>query len=217
VSETTFSVYEPYAWAEEAPTPFESAAAATIAGQRTRTKLAAAKALIDDALESLALEPLVAPRPAEAPAVVPLRLRVLNAIDDIRTTLGIAESAAANLVRVARNTLASWRRGERDPYPATVRTIFEVHSVVAAANALLGTDGARQWFHEFVGDQTRLESLGTEGGVAALTAQLRGDLFPRRRRSALDDISDDADNDAANAEFAAGVFDGPPVIARRVP
>jgi len=121
-----------------------------------------------------------------------LRDRAVTAIDDLRTVLGLADSSAAKLADVARNTLASWRRRERAPYPATVRHLFEVHSVVAAAAALLGHDGARSWFHSPMTDGVlRLDALAAADGPTRLAGELRSQLFLLRHAPGLPDDFDD--------------------------
>lgn len=213
MSETSFNAFELRPLFQVEETPF------TTAGQRdsylkTRRKLTGIYNLVDDTLTELA--PVVPGGSAEPDAG--LRGRVLTAIDDIRAALEIAESAAANLVGVARNTLASWRRGEREPYPSTVRTVFEVHSLVNAARALYGDD-TLAWFHGRIGDRTRLELLSEPGGISTVTADLRTSLFPRRpSRPLVDDDTQDADDvgDDSPATSPAVSFSGPVRPARRI-
>lgn len=173
---------------ERSETPFVSLPSRRKAGPlRVLRKLDEMTHILDEALsEPLDLTPLlIEPHWLRVPAVLDhapddaglLRKRALAAIADIRSTLTISDAATASLVRVARNTLASWRKGERAPYPATVRRLFEVHGVVSAASALLGGD-TRNWFHGYVGDETRLSVLAREGGVQRITAELRAQLFP---------------------------------------
>lgn len=108
-----------------------------------------------------------------------LRSRVAAAVSEIRTALALSEQRAARLVGVARNTLASWRRGDRTPYPASVRTLFEVHSIVAAADAFFGPEEAQRWFSApSVGGAPRSERLFLPDGPRDVMGELRRALFP---------------------------------------
>jgi transcriptional regulator with XRE-family HTH domain len=121
---------------------------------------------------------------AEGPGAGAVRERALAAIADIRSILTMSDAATAQLVGVSRNTLASWRRGERDPYPATVRRLFEIHAVVSAASALLGTE-ASAWFSSHVDAESRLSVLASSDGPARLATELRQALFAATPRSTL--------------------------------
>lgn len=206
MSETSFNAFELRPLFDVEETPFIGA------GRRdsylkTRRKLSGIYEFVDDTLTELI--PLVSGVPAEPDPG--LRGRVLTAIDEIRSALEIAESAAASLVGVARNTLASWRREEREPYPSTVRTVFEVHSLINAARAVHADDTVA-WFHGRIGDRTRLELLSQPGGLEAVTADLRNALFPRRPRPLVDDdINDIHDDSDDSAPTSAAVRSSGPV------
>lgn len=214
---------------EHGETPFLSLPSRRKGGPlRMLRKLDAMTDILDAALaQPLELTPLsVEPAWLPAPAVVDhtadaagvLRERALAAIADIRSTLAISDAASASLVRVARNTLASWRKGERDPYPATVRTLFEIHGVVAAASTLLG-EGARSWFHGYVGAETRLDLLAHEGGVQRIAAELRAQLFPGVGTHTLptaDDLDDAVNEEFEQSMYAPEAFTQPVVRRRRV-
>lgn len=193
---------------------------------RTLRKLDELTDLLNEALEEpLELTPLSAgprwlsgPRRAgvrrEDPALA-LRSRALAALAELRGTLGISDAAAARLVGVARNTLASWRSGARAPYPATVRRLFEVHSIVAAARALLGESGAGAWFHGRLGPETRMHLLATDDGLQRVAADLRSLLFAGAGARTLPDVDELVDGMAPGAEvgFHPELFTAP--IARR--
>lgn len=228
--ETTFcGLVHPLALADErGETPFVSLPSRRKGGPlRLLRRLDAMTDILDEALsEPLELTPLsVEPHWLPAPAVVDhaadnagvLRKRALAAIADIRSTLSISDAATASLVRIARNTLASWRKGERAPYPATVRRLFEVHGVVSAASALLGGD-ARSWFQGYVGDETRLNVLGREGGVQRIAAELRSQLFPGVGTHTLpttEDFDDTMNDGSDQVVYTPEAFTQP--VARRRP
>ncbi|MDP9402540.1 MAG: hypothetical protein M3P85_04235 [Actinomycetota bacterium] len=144
-----------------------------------------------------------------------LRTRSLAALAELRSTLSISDTAAARLVGVARNTLASWRSGARAPYPATVRRLFEVQSVVAAARALLGEAEAGAWFHGRLGTESRIQLLATDEGLQRLAAELRARLFAGVRVRTLPEIDELTDETAAAKDvgFHPELYIGP--IVRR--
>jgi transcriptional regulator with XRE-family HTH domain len=233
LTETTFygGVHPLALLDERGETPFLSMPSRRKAGPlRTLRKLDAMTDIVDQALaEPLDWTPLsVEPQWLLTSGFVEhasdetglLRERALAAIADIRSTLVISDAAAASLVRVARNTLASWRKGERDPYPATLRMLFEIHSVVAAASALLGDD-ARSWFHGYAGDETRLSVLAHDGGAQRIAAELRARLFPDSGTPTLP-TADDTDAEGPAVEgidevaYIPDAFTQPVARRRRV-
>src|SRR4051794_40689395 len=127
MSETSFSGgYGPLALIEpDDGTPFAALPRRRRTGLRTLRKLDALADVVDDVLAEASatrrdLTPLStdvdwwsAPRPPvdESNGIVGLRERALFAIADIRSTLAISDAVTAALVGVARNTLASWRKG----------------------------------------------------------------------------------------------------------
>ncbi len=197
---------------------------------RTLQKIDAMTANLDEALAEaleerwyltpLSIEPgwLPVPRSSseDRAASVARRDRVLGAIADIRSTLGISDAATARLIGVARNTLASWRKGERDPYPATVRRLFEIHSIVSAASTLFG-DNASAWFHEYVDASTRLGILASETGAAQIAAELRRMLFTVVGTHTLPALDDDDDEiETIDGAFVPDAFSGAIRPRRRV-
>jgi transcriptional regulator with XRE-family HTH domain len=147
-----------------------------------------------------------------------LRERALAALRDLRATLAISDASTASMVGIARNTLASWRRGERAPYPATVRRLFEVHSVVAAATALRGAADAGAWFHSQLGDSTRVDLLRTDDGLRRLAAEVRSHLFGGVGARTLPDVAELEVNDdnEGDAEYRPETYAGPIVLPPKV-
>ena len=188
MNETDFAVLHPLELVEHGGTPFAALRPRCVGRGRVPIlqKLDEVTAFVD---EALAVPPDLTPLSAElgwacTPALrvnspddgSALRDRALAVLADLRSTLAISDASAAAVVGIARNTLASWRSGKRVPYPATLRRLFEVHSVVAAASALLGAE-AGTWFHGHVGESTRLTLLRTDEGLQRLTRELRSQLF----------------------------------------
>lgn len=190
MNETTFSSLSPRRLLDEAATtftlPYPSRCRqrrAVLHGLDAVTDLVdatLAATVVDDATPlSVKLDWI--PVPAPAPVIQDfderLREQALAAVDDIRFALGLSETAVARVSGIARNTLASWRRKQHAPYPATVRTLFEIHSLIAAVAALLGShDAIRGWFNGPGPDgRARREILGE--GTNVLTDELRKALF----------------------------------------
>jgi len=152
-----------------------------------------------------------------------LRQRALDAIGELRSALLASESGVAAIAGIDRNTVRTWRRGERDPYPATVRPLFELQSLVRIVEALEFPGGARAWLTG-PGPQgsTRLEVLHRSGGVDELAAELRPDFFTRTVPSTLPigDELDELDADEAGhggVRHVPGSFSEPVVRTRTVP
>lgn len=141
------------------------------------------------------------------------RGQVLRAVDEIEEVLGLSETATAGIIGIARNTLASWRKKERDPYPATVRNIFEVQSVVAAATALFGVDDARSWFAgRSDTDKVRRDLLGSREGIDFLTTEMRSSIF--RGAPSVLPLPDEFDEDVNDKHgvYSSEAFDGQVVV-----
>jgi hypothetical protein len=190
MNETSFGVYSPPDLiGPEIATPFLSFAPRRI-GRHILRRLDAMTAFLDEALARdeeqnatpLPYEPgwISIPRRPDDPVLEEgdFRVRVLAAVDEIRDSLAVSETKVATLVSVARNTLASWRRKEREPYPATVRTLFEIHSIIGAARAWLGPEETTRWFHGITSDgQRRVDTLQSPDGIRALNDELRAVVF----------------------------------------
>ncbi len=150
-----------------------------------------------------------------------LRRRTLAAIGELRSALLASETGVAAIVGIDRNTVRSWRRDERDPYPATVRQLFELQSLVRVVDALEFPGGARAWLYgEGPQGATRLDVLKRPGGVKELSAELRPAFFTRAIPSTLPAADEfDDDDQAANHSVGhvRGSFAEPVVRIRKVP
>lgn len=142
------------------------------------------------------------------------RVSALAAIRRIQDTLGISETDAAALVGVSRNTVRSWRHEERFPYPATVRRLMEVNSVLASVTTLLGADRITAWLSEPIDGRRRSEMLADDDGLQLLMAELRRGLFassPVRTLPSADELDDESVAD--EPAYAPEAFTAP--IKRR--
>lgn len=170
------------------------------------------------------------PRPGFEGEGTTLRSRALDAIGELRAALTASEREVASFAGIDRNTVRSWRLGERSPYPATVRRLFELQSVVRVVDALQFPGGVRAWLAGAGPEGVpRREILQGSGGIAALTAELRPAFFERPTRSslptgdeldaldALGGVSTLAGDEEFSSELRPGTFDEPVVRARKVP
>lgn len=104
-----------------------------------------------------------------------LRQRAVAAVARLTSVLSVSEQHVARLTGISRNTIASWRSGERSPYPATVRPLFEIEMLVGSVSERRGTAQAWEWFGGFgVDGMTRLEILleAIRSGVAIPSSTL---------------------------------------------
>jgi transcriptional regulator with XRE-family HTH domain len=162
------------------------------------------------------------PGTGATPVSVSRRQRAVEAIDRIRELGDLSDERAADLMRVARGTLRSWRAGAREPYPATTRHLFEADSVVSALVRSLGPEGAREWFQQAVpgAASARLDMLGEEEGPSRLLALARQSLFSGRGPRLLPSVEDLEAPDESPAEpeaYEPAAFAGGPVRRRRAP
>jgi DNA-binding transcriptional regulator YiaG len=150
-----------------------------------------------------------------------IRQRALDAIGELRGVLLASESGVAEIAGIDRNTVRTWRKGERDPYPATVRPLFELQSLVRIVEALGYPGGARAWLSG-TGPQgaTRLDVLHRPGGVDVLAAELRPEFFTTALPSTLptgDELDAAGSAEDYQVEHAPGSFSQPVVRTRTVP
>jgi len=129
-----------------------------------------------------------------SPAEAGIRELSLGAVDSLRRWLGLTDEQVANLVGIAPRSIPHWRNGAHQPYPATVRRLFEVHNLVAALVRRLGMHEAALWLRQDLEGISRLDRLSGDGFQAVL-ADAAPLLFPRPgRRYSAEDWDDDNDS-----------------------
>jgi len=122
-----------------------------------------------------------------------LRSLALNAVDSLRRWLGFNDEQVAELVGIAPRSIPNWRNSGRDPYPSTVRQLFEVHNLLAALVRRLGLPETTVWLAEPVDDgSNRLDLLRAER-VDVVLRHASALLFPVLPSGGLrvDDDEDD--------------------------
>lgn len=106
----------------------------------------------------------------------------LEAVEYIKSLLGMSEIKVADLVDISRNTVRNWRNGQ-GAYPATVRKLFQVKHLISALHTTMKREKLNIWLYEpddYDPSISRLERLGQPDGVVFLTKQANHLLFPPR-------------------------------------
>jgi hypothetical protein len=116
-------------------------------------------------------------------AVEPSRnQRALTAVADLQNWLDLSQAAVAKLTGFSPRSLKNWRE-ETDPYPSSVRKLFEVHSLLTSLQEVLGTDRMRAWLAGPSSEgNPRIELLGEDDGVVSLVREAHEVLFPGSAR-----------------------------------
>jgi transcriptional regulator with XRE-family HTH domain len=110
-------------------------------------------------------------------------LRALGAVQDLTGWLGLTEEQVADAAGYSRRSISNWRKGETEPYPKTVRGLFEMHSLVAGLVRAIGIRGARGWLA--IASESggrRMQMLGSQDGRSQLLAEAQPLLFARAER-----------------------------------
>jgi hypothetical protein len=104
--------------------------------------------------------------------------RAISAVTDLQKWLDLSQAAVAKLTGFSPRSLKNWRE-ETDPYPSSVRKLFEVHSLLTSLQEELGTDRMRAWL---AGPSSkgspRIVVLHEEDGVVSLVREAHEVLFP---------------------------------------
>lgn len=132
-----------------------------------------------------------------------LRSLALNAVDSLRRWLGFNDEQVAELVGIAPRSIPNWRNSGRDPYPSTVRRLFEVHNLLAALVRRLGLPETTVWLAEPVdGALNRLDLLRA-GRVDTVLRHASRLLFPTPSTGGLrvDDDEDDEVGTTVHEDF----------------
>ena len=120
----------------------------------------------------------------DSPAIGKRTLLALNAVADLSNWLQVKEHHVADMAHFSRRSITNWRVG-KNPYPATVRELFEVHALVASVvRELGGPDKARAWLSGSVDGVRRAEGLRSAQGRRRLIREVQSMLFERAPVSA---------------------------------
>ena len=101
----------------------------------------------------------------------------LGAVSDIQRWLAVGQDQVAALAGYAPRSVKNWREG-MDPYPATVRRLFDLHALLRALSQSLGTEGVRLWLADAgSAGVSRRERLGDDAGLRSVIAEASTTLF----------------------------------------
>jgi DNA-binding transcriptional regulator YiaG len=137
-------------------------------------------------------------RSSEATATIPPRAaEALEAVERLRATLALSEERVAELAGIARGSIRNWRTGAATPYPATVRRLFEIDSVLLAARAALGDRLSLWLLAPREGEPAPLEVLQLPDGPSRVAREASAMIFKPAQSSrlpTLTEIADDSDD-----------------------
>lgn len=176
------------------PWPAEWAAAGLLAGATaitTRSQLAEHLAAVSASISQTILDAaeqiwvLLRAEPAdvvgdvrawtpapEEPATWSPAQAALAAVSDIQRWLAVGQDQVAALAGYAPRSVKNWREG-MDPYPATVRRLFDLHALLGSLDRAMGTERARLW----LADTSRRERLADDSGLRSVIAEATTILF----------------------------------------
>jgi hypothetical protein len=113
------------------------------------------------------IEPVMS-SPAEA---------ALAAVSDIQHWLAIGQDQVAALAGYSSRSVKNWREG-MDPYPATVRRLFDLHALLGSLDRAMGTERVRLWLADTgPGGISRRERLADDAGLRSVVAEANAILF----------------------------------------
>ena len=103
----------------------------------------------------------------------------LAAVSDIQRWLAVGQDKVASLAGYAPRSVKNWREG-MDPYPATVRRLFDLHALLGSLDRAMGTEGARLWLalgDTGPGRESRRQRLADEAGLRSVVSEAAATLF----------------------------------------
>ncbi len=113
----------------------------------------------------------------EEPATWSPAQAALAAVSDIQHWLAVGQDHVAALAGYAPRSVKNWREG-MDPYPATVRRLFDLHALLGSLDRVMGTERARLWLADTgAAGVSRRERLADEGGLRSVIAEAATTLF----------------------------------------
>ena len=116
--------------------------------------------------------------PASAEPITPSPAQAaLAAVSDIQRWLAIGQDQVAALAGYAPRSVRNWREG-MDPYPATVRRLFDLHALLGSLDRAMGTERARLWLADAgPAGISRRERLEDDEGLRSMIAEASTTLF----------------------------------------
>ncbi|MDA8303260.1 MAG: hypothetical protein M0005_17375 [Actinomycetota bacterium] len=116
------------------------------------------------------------PSPAEPVTPSPAQA-ALAAVSDIQRWLAVGQDQVAALAGYAPRSVKNWREG-MDPYPATVRRLFDLHALLGSLDRAMGTERTRLWLAGTgPAGVSRREHLADDAGLRSVIAEASTTLF----------------------------------------
>lgn len=113
----------------------------------------------------------------ELPATRSPAQAALAAVADVQRWLAVGQDQVAALASYAPRSIKNWREG-MDPYPATVRRLFDLHALVGSLVRAMGTERARLWLADTDdAGVSRRERLADEEGLRSVINEAATTLF----------------------------------------
>jgi hypothetical protein len=101
----------------------------------------------------------------------------LAAVSDIQRWLAVGQDQVAALAGYAPRSVKNWREG-MDPYPATVRRLFDLHALLGSLTQSMGTEGVRLWLADAgSAGVSRRERLADDAGLRSVISEATTTLF----------------------------------------
>lgn len=105
--------------------------------------------------------------------------RVLDTVRDLTGWLGFTEEQVADAAGYSRRSISNWRKGI-DPYPKTVRGLFELHALVDGLVRAIGLNGTQGWLAAVSSSgEQRMRLIDSQEGRAQLLREAQPLLFVR--------------------------------------
>ena len=145
----------------------------------------------------------------EISAKSPLSRTALNAVKDIQEWLLIGQDEVAIMANYAPRSVKNWRDG-MEPYPATVRHLFDLHALVGSLINAKGADEGRVWLIN------RRDRISSEAGLREVISEASSMLFNPPSVTPLHLLEFEEETPPAVVQRLEP-FDGPIRRARRHP
>jgi hypothetical protein len=136
------------------------------------------------------------------------------AVADIQRWLAVGQDQVATLAGYAPRSVKNWREG-MDPYPSTVRRLFDLHALLGSLTERMGVDGARLWLADASHTGVRRRDLiGEDAGLRSVISEASATLFERPNVAPIHalDFDEEIDRDVSRRP---DLFSGPVRRARR--
>lgn len=152
--------------------------------------------------------------PAVATASLSPAQAALAAVGRIQKCLSIGQDQVATLAGYAPRSLKNWREG-MDPYPATVRRLYDLDALLDSLTRKMGVERARLWLAATSRDGVRRrDHLGDDEGVRLVISEASDILFERPTVRSIHEL-DFEEEQTHEVSRRTDLFTGPVQRARR--